>query len=86
MSKPLDILGNELNEQDLVCLKVTEQVVGRIVKISEGGLLAANTQGAMRVPGKIMILVEVYRIFDPDNTRTDCIKVVEPSPKGEKIN
>jgi hypothetical protein len=74
-----DLLGNELFEDDICVMKITEQSVGRLVKITEGSSLAKVAGGVMigNEPTMLTFLVEVHRLLKPGTNIVDVIKAYQ---------
>ncbi len=77
-----DLLGNELKEGDVICTRVTEMTVGRIVKIQEEGVIGKVSGGVMLdVPGEVVMLVELRRRLLPGTKIVDVVKTFQDKNK-----
>jgi hypothetical protein len=82
---PLDNLGNQLNEKDLVAVHIGDKVLtGTIVKIKEAStLLAASDKGQM-LPGLITIQIPVNFMFHPQQPRVQEVYKMQKPPGFDK--
>ncbi len=66
MKPPTDACGSELHEGDFVGVKmgVTAFLTGFVTKLLPGGLVVEG--GNKKMPGRMIITVEIPVIFDPD--------------------
>lgn len=62
---PRDQLGNEINEGDLVQVKLNDaHIVGKVVKVSMGGLAVPGSK--QKTPSMIRIVADMTLTFDSE--------------------
>ena len=71
---PLDAVGNELHEGDLVALVTGKQLVGKVVAVQSGGL--HTNQGI--TPSRVRIVLDINFGCMPGMTMGEVVKIVNP--------
>jgi hypothetical protein len=84
---PTDQLGNPLLLNDVVCLKVGDQMlVATVTEIKEPSILAPG-KDQMVMPGQLNVVIPYTVMFDPRNPRCQgVVKIVKPLNFGKKEN
>ena len=93
--KPRDVLGNTLSEGDWVAVKVDAMLVGKVVRIQEGGIIHpsdSNKQTAniavlgfeMNIPyARGTIITNTVKIVNPNSEKLveEAVKKNTPGPR-----
>jgi|SRR6516162_7785306 hypothetical protein len=85
-----DLAGNELKVGDHICVSqvirnLGTEIVGKIVKVSDGGLAPPSNFGLPKgtvMGGSIQVVIETNLSFDPRNP-VNVLKIVTPTGQAE---
>jgi hypothetical protein len=85
-----DLAGNELKVGDHICISqvirnLGTEIVGKIVKVSDGGLAPPTNLGLPKgsvIGGSIQVVIETQLTFDPRNP-VNVLKIVKPPEPTE---
>lgn len=89
MNDAIDRVGNHLQQGDLVLVTPASQtgLIGKVVQITEGGLIAKATpdlKQGMMMPGKIYVVLEF--IYDPRAAILEMCKIATPPEQAKTVS